>query len=83
MQHGFWVVFGTLAVLRSNALSTGQNVLRALAGTTAGFVVGGALVTLIGTNADRPVAAAAVRRPVRRTGARRRLVPLRARRRSR
>ena len=50
VQHGFWVVFGTLAVLRSNALSTGQNVMRALLGTTAGFVVGGALVALIGTN---------------------------------
>jgi len=52
VQHGFWVVFGTLAVLRSNALSTGQNVLRALLGTTAGFVVGGALVYAIGTNTD-------------------------------
>lgn len=49
-QHGFWVVFGTLAVLRSNALNTGQNVLRALLGTTGGFIVGGALVALIGTN---------------------------------
>jgi uncharacterized membrane protein YccC len=51
IQHGFWVVFGTLAVLRSNALSTGQTVVRALAGTTTGFIVGGALVALIGTNA--------------------------------
>jgi hypothetical protein len=50
VQHGFWVVFGTLAVLRSNALGTGENVLRALLGTTVGFVVGGALVALIGTN---------------------------------
>jgi uncharacterized membrane protein YccC len=50
VQHGFWVAFGTLSVLRSNALSTGQNIVRALAGTTAGFVVGGALVYLIGTN---------------------------------
>lgn len=50
VQHGFWVVFGTLAVLRSNALSTGQSVLRGLLGTTAGFIVGGALVALIGTN---------------------------------
>jgi uncharacterized membrane protein YccC len=49
-QHAFWVVFGTLAVLRSNALNTGQNVLRALLGTTGGFIVGGALVALIGTN---------------------------------
>jgi hypothetical protein len=50
VQHGFWVVFGTLAVLRSNALSTGQNVVRGLAGTAVGFLVGGALVALIGTN---------------------------------
>lgn len=50
VQHGFWVVFGTLAVLRSNALSTGQNVLRGLIGTTVGFVIGGALVAAIGTN---------------------------------
>jgi hypothetical protein len=50
VQHGFWVVFGTLAVLRSNALSTGQNILRAMAGTAVGFVVGGVLVYLIGTN---------------------------------
>ncbi|HEX3618727.1 MAG TPA: FUSC family protein [Solirubrobacteraceae bacterium] len=50
VQHGFWVVFGALSVLRSNALSTGQNVARALIGTTLGFVVGGALVALIGTN---------------------------------
>jgi len=50
VQHGFWVVFGALSVLRSNALTTGQNVLRGLLGTTAGFVVGAALVALIGTN---------------------------------
>ena len=49
VQHGFWVVFGTLAVLRSNALSTGQNIVRGLLGTTAGFIFGGALVYLIGT----------------------------------
>jgi uncharacterized membrane protein YccC len=50
VQHGFWVVFGTLAVLRSNALSTGQNALRALGGTLAGFIVGGAIVYAIGTD---------------------------------
>ncbi len=49
-EHAFWVVFGTLSVLRSNALSTGQNIVRALLGTTAGFIVGGALVVLIGTD---------------------------------
>ncbi len=50
VQHAFWVILGTLSVLRSNALSIGQNALRGLAGTTAGFIVGAALVTLIGTN---------------------------------
>jgi uncharacterized membrane protein YccC len=50
VQHGFWVAFGALSVLRSNALATGQNTLRAVIGTTAGFVVGGALVYAIGTN---------------------------------
>jgi uncharacterized membrane protein YccC len=50
VQHAFWVVLGALSVLRSNALATGQNVLRGLLGTTAGFVVGGALVYLIGTD---------------------------------
>jgi uncharacterized membrane protein YccC len=28
VQHSFWVVLGTLSVLRSSAFSTGQNVLR-------------------------------------------------------
>ncbi len=50
VQHSFWVVLGTLSVLRSNALNTGQNVLRGLAGTVAGFVVAGVLVELIGTS---------------------------------
>jgi Fusaric acid resistance protein-like len=50
VQHAFWVVLGTLSVLRSNALSTGQNALRGLLGTAAGFVVGAVLVALIGTN---------------------------------
>jgi hypothetical protein len=50
VQHAFWVIFGTLSVLRSNALSIGQNVLRGLAGTVVGFIVGALLVTLIGTD---------------------------------
>jgi hypothetical protein len=49
VQHGFWVVLGALAVLRSSALSTGQNALRAIVGTSAGLLVGGVLVSLIGT----------------------------------
>ena len=50
VQHSFWVVLGTLTVLRSTALSTGQNALRGLAGNIAGFVIGGALILAIGTN---------------------------------
>ncbi len=50
VQHSFWVVLGTLTVLRSDALSTGQNALRGLAGNIAGFVIGGALILAIGTN---------------------------------
>ncbi len=50
VQHGFWVVLGTLAVLRSNALGTGAIALRAIAGTSLGFIVGGALLVGIGHN---------------------------------
>ena len=49
-QHSFWVVLGTLSVLRSNALSTGQNIVRGMLGTVAGFVIGAALLAVIGTN---------------------------------
>jgi len=51
VQHSFWVVLGTLSVLRSNALSTGQTALSGLSGTVAGFIAGGGLVAVIGTNA--------------------------------
>ena len=50
LQHGFWVVLGTLAVLRSNALGTGWSILSALAGTAVGIVVGALLVIGIGTH---------------------------------
>jgi uncharacterized membrane protein YccC len=50
VQHAFWVVLGTLSVLRSNALSTGATILSALAGTAAGIVVGAGLIIAIGTN---------------------------------
>ena len=50
VQHAFWVVLGTLSVLRSNALSTGQNALRSLVGTTVGFVIGAGVLLLVGTN---------------------------------
>jgi uncharacterized membrane protein YccC len=50
LQHSFWVVLGTLSVLRSNALGTGWSVLSALAGTAVGIVVGALLVIGIGTH---------------------------------
>jgi uncharacterized membrane protein YccC len=49
VQHGFWVVLGTLSVLRTNAAATGATVLRALAGTVIGFAVGAALMLGIGS----------------------------------
>ena len=50
VQHGFWVVLGTLSVLRTNASSTESTALRALGGTIIGFVVGAALLLGIGTS---------------------------------
>jgi uncharacterized membrane protein YccC len=50
VQHSFWVVLGTLSVLRSNALNTGQNIVRGLVGTAVGFAAGAALLVGIGTN---------------------------------
>jgi hypothetical protein len=48
VEHGFWVVLGTLSVLRSNALGTGATALRAIAGTAVGFVVGSVVMIVIG-----------------------------------
>jgi uncharacterized membrane protein YccC len=50
VQHGFWVVLGTLSVLRTNASSTGSTAVRALVGTAIGFVIGGVLLVAIGTD---------------------------------
>ena len=49
VEHSFWVVLGTLSVLRSNALGTGRTALLAIAGTVVGFVV--AVTLAIGTSA--------------------------------
>jgi uncharacterized membrane protein YccC len=51
LDHAFWVVLGTLSVLRSNALATGRTTLEALAGTAVGVAVGALLVVVIGTSA--------------------------------
>jgi len=50
VSHGFWVVLATMSVLRSSALNTGSTALRAIGGTIAGFLVGAALVFVVGTN---------------------------------
>jgi uncharacterized membrane protein YccC len=48
VEHGFWVVLGALSVLRSSALTTGTKTLRAVVGTTIGFVLGAALIGIVG-----------------------------------
>jgi uncharacterized membrane protein YccC len=50
VQHAFWVVLGTLSVLRTNAAATGATALRGLLGTVAGFAVGAALLVGIGVS---------------------------------
>jgi uncharacterized membrane protein YccC len=50
VQHAFWVVLGTLSVLRTNAASTESTALRALGGTVIGFVAGALLLLGIGTS---------------------------------
>jgi uncharacterized membrane protein YccC len=47
-QNGFWVVLGTISVLRSSALATGTTVVEAITGTAIGIVVGGLIVVAIG-----------------------------------
>jgi uncharacterized membrane protein YccC len=50
VEHGFWVVLGTLSVLRSNALGTGSTALRAVGGTAVGFVAGAAIMIGVGSH---------------------------------
>ncbi len=50
VEHGFWVVLGTLSVLRSSALGTGSTALRAVGGTAVGVVVGSALMIGLGNH---------------------------------
>lgn len=49
VAHGFWVVLGAMSVLRTTALTTGSTALRALGGTTIGFVVGAVIMLAVGT----------------------------------
>ena len=48
VEHGFWVVLGTLSVLRSNAVGTGATAVRAVLGTSVGFVVGYVVLLALG-----------------------------------
>src|SRR4029453_3992590 len=48
VEHGFWVVLGAMSVLRSSALTTGTKTLRAVVGTTIGFVLGAVLIPVVG-----------------------------------
>jgi uncharacterized membrane protein YccC len=48
LQHGFWVVLGTLSVLRTSASATGATALRALVGTAVGFFIGAGFILAIG-----------------------------------
>lgn len=50
VQHGFWVVLGAMSVLRSSALTTGTRVLRAVAGTALGFLLGVVVIELVGVD---------------------------------
>jgi uncharacterized membrane protein YccC len=50
LSHAFWVVLGTLTVLRSNALGTGRSTLEALLGSVIGFVAGGLFAVVAGND---------------------------------
>ena len=48
VQHGFWIVLGTMVVLGSSALSTGTKVVRAVIGTGIGVILGAIIIYLVG-----------------------------------
>jgi uncharacterized membrane protein YccC len=48
VQHGFWVVLGTMSVLRTNAATTESTAFRALGGTFLGFIAGALLLLGMG-----------------------------------
>ena len=49
-SHAFWVVLGTIQVLRSNALGTGRTVALAVLGNAIGVAVGGLFALLAGNH---------------------------------
>jgi len=50
LSHAFWVVLGTLQVLRSTALGTGRTTVQALIGNVIGVVIGGLFAILAGNH---------------------------------
>ena len=50
LQNSFWIVLGTMSVLRSSALSTSATIASALLGTLAGIVLGGLIVVAVGAD---------------------------------
>jgi len=58
LSHSFWVVLGTVQVLRSTALGTGRSTVAALLGNVVGVVIGGLFAVVAGN--DPPVMWAAL-----------------------
>jgi uncharacterized membrane protein YccC len=52
VQHAFWVVLGSLSVLRSTAQGTTMTAAEALAGTVLGFIIGGLAMVAIGSDRE-------------------------------
>jgi uncharacterized membrane protein YccC len=52
LQHGFWVAFATLTVVKSNVRATGRSVRAALVGTMIGFGAAAAIVAILGANTE-------------------------------
>lgn len=50
LSHAFWVVLGTIQVLRSNALGTGRTIVQAVAGNVIGVIIGGLFAVLAGNH---------------------------------
>ena len=50
LSHAFWVVLGTIQVLRSNALGTGRTIVLAVAGNAIGVVIGGVFAVIAGND---------------------------------
>jgi uncharacterized membrane protein YccC len=50
LSHAFWVVLGTIQVLRTNALGTGRTVVQAVVGNVIGVVIGGLFAVIAGNH---------------------------------